>query len=393
VTRFQLICGAFRRRLNLAVLAVLAALLATGYAASRPLGDFVEYWTAGHLLLRHQNPYDFAATLAAEKALGWTGALPLIAPNPPWAIPLVAPLGFFHSYTAAWLVWFLVMGACVALSSWMLMDLYFGNIRIPEISASVTHRALFAFTFFPTLLCLQFGQIAPLVLLGVTGFLWFEERNSPVLAGMALALTAVKPHLVYLVWIAVIVMGARRWRTITAAGAVIIALTSLAVVLDSRIISEYRALLQSHYPQDFYASGLSGIVRNWLGPHDRAWIQFVPVPFGLAWFAMYCRRKKQVWSWREGAPSVITASVLTAPWGFPFDQTVLAVTIIAIAANYARVFGKLPIAAIALYTALNAVLILLVVSMTFWAYLPAPLLLASILHGRVPRSRATVGFP
>jgi hypothetical protein len=225
VTRFQLICGAFRRRLNLAVLAVLAALLATGYAASRPLGDFVEYWTAGHLLLRHQNPYDFAATLAAEKALGWTGALPLIAPNPPWAIPLVAPLGFFHSYTAAWLVWFLVMGACVALSSWMLMDLYFGNIRIPEISASVTHRALFAFTFFPTLLCLQFGQIAPLVLLGVTGFLWFEERNSPVLAGMALALTAVKPHLVYLVWIAVIVMGARRWRTITAAGAVIIALT------------------------------------------------------------------------------------------------------------------------------------------------------------------------
>jgi hypothetical protein len=90
---------------------------------------------------------------------------------------------------------------------------------------------------------------------------------------------------------------------------------------------------------------------------------------------------------------VITASVLTAPWGFPFDQTVLAVTIIAIAANYARVFGKLPIAAIALYTALNAVLILLVVSMTFWAYLPAPLLLASILHGRVPRSRATVGFP
>ena len=328
VTKFHLIRASFRQRLDLAVLVVVAAVLATGYAVSRPLGDFVEYWTAGHLLLQHRNPYDFAATLAAEKALGWTGALPLIAPNPPWAIPFVAPLGLFHSYTVAWLAWFFVMVACVALSSRMLMDLYFGEIRVPEISASATHRALFAFTFFPTLLCLQFGQIAPLVLLGVTGFLWFQERNSPVLAGMALALTAVKPHLVYLVWIAVVVMGRRRWRTIAAAAAVIVLLTSIAVVLDFRIVSEYRALLQSHYPQGFYASGFSGIVRNRLGPHDRAWIQFVPVPFGLVWFALYCHKKTQDWNWAAVAPSLVTASVLTAPWGFPFDQTVLAVAII-----------------------------------------------------------------
>jgi hypothetical protein len=390
VTRFQLIRRSFRRRLDLAVLAVVTALLATGYAVTRPLGDFVEYWTVGHLLLSHKNPYDFAATLAAEKALGWTGALPLIALNPPWAVSFVAPLGLFRSYTVAWLTWFVLMGACIALSSRMLMDLYFGEIRIPEISASATHRALFAFTFFPTLLCLQFGQIAPLVLLGVVGFLWFEERNSPVLAGVALALTAVKPHIVYLIWIAVVVMGRKRWKTIAAAAAVIIVLTSIAVVLDPSIIGEYRALIQSHYI-DFYASGLSGIVRSWLGPHDRAWIQFVPVPFGLAWFALYCRRKKQDWSWGEVAPSLITASVLTAPWGFPFDQTVLAVAIIAIAANYARAFGTLPVAAIALYTALNAILILLVVSMSFWAYLPAPVVLALMLRRKMAEHREPVG--
>src|SRR5271170_6813297 len=72
--------------------AIIAALSGHNAAGSC---DFVEYWAAGHQLVHHANPYDADAILRLEHAAGFPadeGAL--IMANPPWALPLVLPLGF-----------------------------------------------------------------------------------------------------------------------------------------------------------------------------------------------------------------------------------------------------------------------------------------------------------
>src|SRR5205823_3347134 len=123
---------------------------------------------------------------------------PLVALNPPWGLTFAAPLGLAKSYSLAWLIWTLALAAVVAWSSRLLMDVYFDELRIPEISDTVFYRCLFAFTFYPVLLSFRFAQLAPLMLLGLGGFLYFEVKGRPVWAGVMLALTLIKPHLLYL---------------------------------------------------------------------------------------------------------------------------------------------------------------------------------------------------
>src|SRR5947207_11176994 len=202
------------QKVAIAFLLVGAFLAAAIYALTRPLHDFVEYWTAGHLLVAHQNPYSLGDVFRAEKSLGLDQSVPLVALNPPWGLTFAAPLGLAKSYSLAWLIWTLALAAVVAWSSRLLMDVYFDELRIPEISDTVFYRCLFAFTFYPVLLSLRYAQTAPLMLLGIAGFLYFDERGRTVLAGAFLSLTLIKPQLLYLLWLALILRAfqQRRWK-------------------------------------------------------------------------------------------------------------------------------------------------------------------------------------
>ena len=71
--------------------------------------DFVEYWAAGRQLVHHANPYDGDALLRSERSVGFPSDLPpQIMANPPWALPLVLPLGLL-SPMAAELLWLLLL--------------------------------------------------------------------------------------------------------------------------------------------------------------------------------------------------------------------------------------------------------------------------------------------
>jgi len=365
-----------RPHLKIILLLVGIAPIVGAYAASRPLRDFVEYWTAAHLLMAHRNPYSVSEMLQTQLVLGWHEAMPIIPLNPPWTLALFAPLGWTKSYSLAWLAWFLLMTAVVALSSWLLMDLYFGEVRIPEISDSVSYRCLFAFTFFPTLLCLGFGQIAPFVLLGVAGFLHFELQGKIARAGLFLSLTSVKPQLVYLLWVAVFVQfwQQRRWRVLGPIVLVISALTFCTLQVDPKAFGQYEQLVHSYYPR-LFASGITAILRQAFGGRDTFWMQFVPPIAGLVWFAIYWRRHRHRWNWVDGTPALVTVSLLTTVWGFVFDQVLLVIPIIALAAMHAKTLNRIPWSSTIWYTGLNGVLILLM-AIPPLAFIPAPVLIA-----------------
>ena len=356
-------------------------LVITAYAFTRPLEDFVAYWTAAHLLLAHQNPYSLVEVFRLQQGLGWREPIPLVALNPPWTLPFFAPLGLTQSYALAWMGWVAAMTCAIAVSSRMLMDIYFGDLCLPEISDRALYRCLFALTFYPVLLSLKFAQTVPIVLLGTAAFIFYKQKDRPILAGVLFALTAVKPNLVYLVWLALLFQSfqRRRWRTLASAMGVVVALTAIALLLDRHAITEYRALASSPLPH-LLMPGMAGVVRSLLPSRDLFWFQFVPPVGGIIWFGLYWRRHRQDWNWEDRMPALVTASLLTTSWGYMFDQTLLAIPVIAIAGQQANKVGRLSRNLVILYTALNVSLILLGMASTPWSFVPAPIVIAFLLY-------------
>src|SRR5437870_1893873 len=86
-------------------LVICLLLVAGAYALSHPLHDFLAYFVAAHLFVGGTDPYSLSAVAQQEKLFNWPEPVPLMALNPPWVLPLIAPLGFLNSYSLAWLLW------------------------------------------------------------------------------------------------------------------------------------------------------------------------------------------------------------------------------------------------------------------------------------------------
>src|SRR5262249_13814849 len=171
---------------------------------------------------------------------------------------------------------------------------------------------------------LYMGQISPLILAGVIGFLDFQERRKDAWAGASLVLAGLKPHLVVpfaaavLLWI----FYCRRWRVILGAATAVAALSIGPLLTNPAVFAEYwRALGQT--PHQMLSPTLGSLLRVVLGPeHFR--LQFIPMLLGLGWLLMHWYQNWQSWDWIAQAPALLLASFLTAPYGgWPFDLVVL----------------------------------------------------------------------
>ena len=127
----------------------------------------------------------------------------------------------------------------VAIST--LWSLYGGNPDRRWIGVSV------AALFFPVWHCLAVAQIGPLLLLGVVGFLRFEQRGRLFLAGSSLALTTFKPHLFYLVRLALFLWSVKSRDMCVIAGVSVCTAVAAALIVDPAALSQYRAVMTSDY--------------------------------------------------------------------------------------------------------------------------------------------------
>lgn len=356
-----------------------AALLVAGYAWTKPLQDFVEYWVAAHQFVAGRNPYSFAESFQLERALGWGKTFPALPPNPPWSLPLIAPLGIVKSYPAGWVLWVAALTFMVWWSMKILLKLYSNGRRLFPSETASSERIL-AFTFYPTLLCLGTAQITPFVLLGVTGFLSLVDRKRYAFAGACLALASVKPQLVYLLWPGLLFWCWRRkaWTALLGLGAGVAGLLGGALLLRPDILSDYWHFSQSGYVR-IWPSALGAILRYPFHSTSSFPLQFVAPAIGTIWFLLYWRRHADDWDWKERTPLVIAASVLTAPYGWTLDEVLLLVPIVAIVAHYVSTTGRIPRQSVWVYTALNVALILGSLAGPAAAYLIAPLAMTIVL--------------
>jgi Glycosyltransferase family 87 len=287
--------------------------------------DSIAYWTAGRLLVHHQNPYDPARVLELERQQGYGEDKPLVLRTPPWSLFVVVPLGFLNPFSA-WILWTSVSLGSLLTAMRLCWRIY-GDDPIPR-----NLFTLIGYTFAPVPACLVAGQMGLVLLLGVILFLWWES-DRPVLAGAALLLPFAKPHLLALFWFALFFWAVVRKKRQIAIG-FMVALTSatgLALLFDPHVFQHYREMLYQASIGYEFIPALSGVLRL-LFLRREFWVQFIPMTISLVWCAWFLIRNQCNWNWRRHGPALLVVSVLTTPYAWLTDEVVLLPAILQAAA-------------------------------------------------------------
>jgi len=291
--------------------------------------DFVEYWSASRLLLNGSNPYAPNELLKLQQTVGWPGATALIMWNPPWTFPLTLPFGLL-SYSLGQFVWLMVQLLITLICTKLLANLYGRSSGPCRIEWGI------ALSFVPTIFVLVIGQISPMVLAGITGFLVFESKGKRLAAGLALAVVAIKPHLLYLFWLALLFWLCREghWRIMLGALMAFLIFALVPLYFDRNIYGQYfelytlKGILQ---PFDQATPTLRNIFPLLLGRSER-WLQGLPTLFGIAWLLYYWRRHRTQWHWSEELPLVLLVSVTTSFFAWTYDYVVFIPALIEVTA-------------------------------------------------------------
>ncbi|MBA4187672.1 MAG: hypothetical protein C0467_06590 [Planctomycetaceae bacterium] len=283
-----------------------------------PPDDFIEYWSAAKLTIDGQNPYDGKLLLPLQKAGGRDEDQAVMMWNPPWTLAVVFPLGLFPSRVAQ-LLWLGVNLAATGYSGDRLWRLFGGRADRRWVGWAI------AFTAMPSAFALQSGQISPLLLLGAVLFLECERRRLYFAAGAATVLLAIKPHLAYLVWLAILcdAIAHKRWRILIGGAIAGVVCSAFPLIFVPHVWSQFADAMANRPPEQWQSPTIGTVLR--LVIDEKLFrLQFVPVLFGLAWFGFYYPRWFARWNWAEQLPLLLLVSFVTAPYGaWPFDMVLL----------------------------------------------------------------------
>jgi hypothetical protein len=337
-----------RMLLIVCVLAPALPLLFIHSDSAAPPNDFAFYWTAARLVLEGKNPYSVADTVDLQHRLFFASDRALVMLNPPWILPLIAPFGIVP-FSIGKRLW-LAMGLAIMLISvhW-LWDLY-GDRESPWIGW------LIAATFLPVAVVLAIGQIGPLILFGLAGYLRFQARQKNYLAGAFLFLTALKPHLVFLVWAALLLYALhhKRWESLASFLSVLGVASLLAVVLDRHAFYQYADLFRTGRAFLQASPTLGGLLRFVSGSPP---LQFLPGAGAALWFAIYWHRWRSSWEWRSRLPSLLLVSIVATPYSWFFDQVVLLPSIFFATLSVLRSRRRVWLEAATVYIVVNAIVL------------------------------------
>jgi hypothetical protein len=288
--------------------------------------DFFHLWAAGNLNLQGQNPYD---PQTIDQLRIESGSIPSEATipvmlNPPWSILLLLPFGLM-TYPISRFAWMIFSIVLLLLSALILWRIYSGSPKLRWISI------LLVFIFAPTISVLEKGQITPIVIFGIIGFVYFSSfHQNDWLAGVFLALSSVKPQVALIFWIAVLfwVIFQRRWQIIFGFIVSISVMTAVASIFNHKLILQYIELLRTYHFSDWATPTIGAYLRLfWLGT-EKFWLQLLPTVLGVFWFIYYWQKHKHSWNWLFITPVLLFVSQLTAPYNWSYDMVILIPAII-----------------------------------------------------------------
>jgi len=290
----------------------LGALLITGNSPSTR--DVVSFWAAGRQIDHRANPYDAASIQAIEHSVGFANSSgTLIMRNPPSALAMVMPLGFFDLRQAA-LLWAVLLLGALGLSVhllWVMQGRPNNKIHF------------LGYSFGPALACILGGQSSLFALLGLVLFLRLQRRHT-FLAGLSLWLCALKPHL-FLPFGAVLLVWAivnKRYRLLAGTVLALTLSSLLATSLDPSVWTEYRQMMRSSGIEREFIPCLAVALRFAIRP-QAVWLQYVPAIVGCTWGVWFYWSRHRTWDWMKDGALLMLVSVLVSPYAWLTDQALL----------------------------------------------------------------------
>jgi hypothetical protein len=301
------------------VVAFIAALIALANADSSRIGvdDFVEYWSAGRLNLSGGNPYSPEQMMVLQLSVNWDEERPLMMWNPPPTLALVMPFGLMP-YVPARMLWLAISTMLVMIAADRLWFLYGGAAERRWLAL------LCAVTFLPTLFVLQIGQIGVWILIGVVGFLLFAHKGRWLAAGALFALTTIKPHVAYLMWVALALwwLYKPRWKFAVGGVGVVAIAWAIVMLVNPQVKAQYLdATLNA--PPLYWRTMTWGMVLRLIFGFDREWLQLVTPVMGAVWLVFWWLPRRNEWDWLGETPRLLLVSASTMAFGWFFDLVVL----------------------------------------------------------------------
>lgn len=293
--------------------------------------DFVEYWAASRLLLTGNNPYSPEQLLAIQKSVGWEYETVLQVYCPPWIFIFFLPFCLLK-YTLGKFVWFLFnLGLVFVCADWAWR--FYGGPNYARWCAPIL-----SFTFIPTLFALKGGQISPIILVGLLGFLHFEKQKKPLLAGIFTLLIAIKPQILYLFWLAFLfwIVDRHKWSALLGCLAALLISLIIPFIYNAHIISQFISIIVNQSPAYLYVSHTIGAMLRLSFGSELHWLQFLPTILGTLWFPFYWRKHRNTWDWGQRIPFIIFMSLLTTFYGWQSEYIILLLPMLQIASLIIR---------------------------------------------------------
>ena len=311
------------------LIAVFISQLAAGYGTSEvksmQVDDFVQYWAAARLTIEGGNPYDPQTIMAVVHRVFPSLLVTLRLWNPPWTISLILPFGLLD-YRSARMLWALIHMIMILGSATWLWRFYGGQ------ASTALLVGIVALLFPAGLISLAMGQISPVVLFGLCAFLYFENKGRELSAGFMASVTLVKPHLVCLVWVAILLWSIyrRRWNVLAGAALAISGLMIVPTLLNHNIVTQYLAAIRDNPPDSILTPTAGALVRLIVG-WEKRWVEILPNLIGVVWLVWYWWPRRNGWKWKDQLPVISVVSMLVAVYGYLFDQIVFLIPAIQIA--------------------------------------------------------------
>lgn len=300
----------------LSLIAILFALFSDHIVSYYLNTDLYNYWLLSQRFLRGFNPYDLQALQASADPnlnveLGpahfgpWNFVIlfPLLA----WPFPVSVLLYLLFTTTSI----FLLAEVCSSL--------------IPPKNKQQSVSLFLVALFSPFLLTYIYGQISIFVALFTYLALRSFRKNKEIFCGALLGLSALKPHLAYLLWVALTVdiVRKRRWRTLVTACFTLGVLSGLAEIINPSILTNWLDGLGSSL--GYLSASLITPMRLMIATPNNP---FPPLPalaipaLMILGTALYFLRQQTI-NLLSSAPTLLVLSLLTAPYVWPFDYAIL----------------------------------------------------------------------
>ena len=312
--------------------------------------------------------------------------------NPPWTLTVAMPLGWLDARLGQ-LIWLLLNLAVILFCADWTWTYYHGRSTYRWLPLALM------LTFIPTTLVLRAGQIGPLILLGVVGFLHFEKQGRLLLAGAACVLIAIKPHLLFLFWIALMLWALGPWtdaraqaararsRVLTGGMLTGLVATIVPILFNPEVCQQYWFAVTRHPPEEWVSLTIGAILRLLFGA-GLLWLQLVPAIPALIWFGFHWRKHHANWAWGEQMPLLVLVSFLTTFYGaWPFDLVILLLPVIQVAV-WAVEVKSLRMTALVMYLAIDLTAVILNAAKvtSIWFIWMTSTILACYLSLRADRS-------